>query len=66
MPSKEELRARLTGLVSEHLALKPDAVTRYVESRPVERQPWRKRPSLIDKALSEELAAFERAKKKPL
>lgn len=60
--SKEELSRALAALVDEHLAKQPEAVTRYVASRPPERKPWRKRPSLLDEAFSVELEKAEKAR----
>jgi len=58
--SKEELSRALSALVDEHLAKQPEAVTRYVASRPPDRKPWRKRPSLLDEAFSAELEKAEK------
>ncbi|SDA85237.1 hypothetical protein SAMN03159475_0094 [Pseudomonas sp. NFPP33] len=60
MTSKEELRRQLESQVSQHLEQKPDAVTLYAAERKPDRQPWKKRPSLLDQAFNEELARAER------
>lgn len=62
MTSKEELRKQLENQVSQHLEQKPDAVTLYAAERKPDRQPWKKRPSLLDQAFSEELAKAEKAR----
>lgn len=62
MTSKEELRRQLESQVSQHLEQKPDAVTLYAAERKPDRQPWKKRPSLLDQAFSEELAKAEKEK----
>ena len=60
MTSKEELRRQLESQVSQHLEQKPDAVTLYAAERKPDRQPWKKRPSLLDQAFNDELARAER------
>lgn len=60
MTSKDELRRQLESQVSQHLEQKPDAVTLYAAERRPDRQPWKKRPSLLDQAFNEELARAER------
>lgn len=62
MTSKEELRRQLESQVSQHLEQKPDAVTLYAAERKPDRQPWKKRPSLLDQAFSDELAKAEKEK----
>ena len=58
--SKEELRKQLESQVSQHLEQKPDAVTLYAAERKPDRQPWKKRPSLLDQAFNQELEKAER------
>jgi hypothetical protein len=60
MTTKEELRRQLENQVSQHLEQQPDAVTLYAAARKPDRQPWKKRPSLLDQAFNEELAKAER------
>lgn len=62
MISKEEQRRQLDDLVSQHLEKKPDAVIRYAPERKPDRMPWKKRPSILDQAFSEELEKAEREK----
>lgn len=62
MTSKEELRRQLESQVCQHLEQKPDAVTLYAAERKPDRQPWKKRPSLLDQAFSDELAKAEKEK----
>ncbi len=64
MTSKDELRKQLESQVSQHLEKTPDAVTLYAAERKPDRQPWKKRPSLLDQAFSEELAKVERERER--
>lgn len=59
MPSKDELRKLLAVQVASHLQVKPEAVTLYAAEREPDRKPWRKRPSLLDKAFAEVVAEAE-------
>lgn len=53
--NKEELRKQLQAQLEKHLKEKPDSVTVYAAEREPGRQPWKKKPSLLDKAFSEAL-----------
>ena len=64
MTSKDELRQLLESQVSQHLEKTPDAVTLYAPERKPDRQPWRKRPSLLDQAFDADLAKAQRERGK--
>lgn len=64
MTNKDELRKLLEHQVSKHLEQKPEGVTVYAAERKPDRQPWKKRPSLLDQAFSEELAKVERERER--
>lgn len=59
MQNKDELRKLLADQVASHLQVKPEAVTLYAAERQPDRKPWRKRPSLLDKAFAEVVADAE-------
>ena len=58
--TKEELRLQLQDQLERHLKVNPEAVTLYAAEREPERQPWKKKPSLLDKAYAQSLADIEK------
>lgn len=60
MKDKDELRKQLEDQVKQHLEQRPDAITLYAAERKPDRQPWKKRPSLLDQAFSAELEKVEK------
>lgn len=58
--TKEELRQQLRDQLERHLKEQPDAVTLYAAERAPERQPWKKKPSLLDKAYADSLKDIEK------
>jgi hypothetical protein len=59
LKSKEDLRKELAEQMATHLQIKPEAVKLYAAEREPDRRPWRKRPSLLDKAFAEVVADAE-------
>jgi stalled ribosome alternative rescue factor ArfA len=66
MSEKEELRLLMAEKMQEHLKLRPDAVVRYAAQPAPDRNPWRKRPSLLDKAFSAEIEKAEKEQSSPV
>ncbi|WP_262121182.1 hypothetical protein [Serratia ficaria] len=59
--TKEELRQQLRDQFEKHLQENPNSVTVYAAGREPERQPWKKKPSVHDKAFAETIAELEKA-----
>ena len=57
--TKEELRKKLQEQFERHLQANPEAVTLYAAEPEPEKRPWKKKPSLLDKAFAQSLADIE-------
>jgi hypothetical protein len=58
--AKEELRKQLQVQFDQHLLVHPDAVTHYAAEPEPAIRPWKKKPSLLDQAFAQDLAAIEK------
>lgn len=64
MSSKEDQSRELAELMARHLAQQPESVTLYAPEPKPGRRPWKKKPSLLDEAFSEELEKARRQQAK--
>lgn len=58
--TKDELRQQLQEQFEQHLQANPEAVTLYAPEPEPETKPWKKKPSQLDQAFSQDLADIEK------
>ncbi len=58
--TKDELRAELERQAQRYTEVYGGEVTTYAAQPDPERQPWRKRPNLLDQAFNKELEKIEK------
>ncbi len=58
--TKDKLRAELERQAQRYTEVYGGEVTTYAAQPDPERQPWRKRPNLLDQAFSKELEKIEK------